>query len=114
MGNPELSEQQIIRRNSLQRLRELGINPYPAAEYPVNATTAEIKENYSQEEQNYQDVIIAGRLMSFRIMGKASFGEIQDHKGRIQIYVVRDEICPDEDKTMYNEVFKKLLDIGDN
>lgn len=113
MSNQELSEQEVIRRNSLHKLRELGIDPYPAAQYHVNATTSEIKENFSEEKKNYHDVILAGRLMSRRIMGKASFAEIQDHKGRIQIYVNRDEICPGEDKTMYNEVFKKLLDIGD-
>ena len=113
MSNQELSEQEVIRRNSLKRLRELGIDPYPAAQYNVNVTASEIKENYSDEKKNYQDVVLAGRLMSRRIMGKASFAELQDHTGRIQIYVNRDEICPDEDKTMYNEVFKKLLDIGD-
>ena len=113
MSNTELSEQEVIRRNSLKRLRELGINPYPAAQYHVNATTAEIKENFSEEKKNYQEVIVAGRLMSRRIMGKASFAELQDHTGRIQIYVNRDEICEGDDKTMYNEVFKKLLDIGD-
>jgi len=113
MSNQELSEQQIIRRNSLQKLRELGIDPYPAAEFKVNVTTAEIKQNFIEEKNNFQDVILAGRLMSRRIMGKASFAEIQDHNGRIQIYVNRDELCPGEDKTMYNEVFKKLLDIGD-
>jgi lysyl-tRNA synthetase class 2 len=113
MNNQELSEQQIIRRNSLQKLRELGIDPYPAAEFKVNITTTEIKENFREEENNLQDVALAGRLMSRRIMGKASFAEIQDHKGRVQIYVNRDELCPGEDKTMYNEVFKKLLDIGD-
>jgi len=113
MSNLELSEQEVIRRNSLQKLRELGIEPYPAAEYKVTATTVEIKENFNAEKNNYQDVVLAGRLMSFRVMGKASFAEIQDHEGRIQIYVNRDEICPGDDKTMYNEVFKKLLDIGD-
>ncbi len=113
MSYPELSEQEIIRRDSLKKLRELGIDPYPAAEYPVNTTSKEIKEKYRQEENNFQDVTLAGRLMSRRIMGKASFAEIQDHQGRIQIYVNRDEVCPNEDKTLYNEVFKKLLDIGD-
>lgn len=113
MSNLELSEQEAIRRTSLHKLRCLGIDPYPAAEYTVNATSAEIKEKYSPEQNNFQDVSLAGRLMSFRIMGKASFAEIQDHEGRIQIYVNRDEICPGDDKTMYNEVFKKLLDIGD-
>jgi len=109
----ELSEQEGIRRNSLQRIRELGIDPYPAAEYKINATSVEIKENFSEEEKNFQDVVLAGRIMSFRIMGKASFAELQDHTGRIQLYVNRDEICPGDDKTLYNDVFKKLLDIGD-
>ena len=113
MSHPELSEQEIIRRDALKKLRELGIDPYPAAEYHVNATTGEIKNNFKEEEKNFQDVSLAGRLMSRRIMGKASFAEIQDHKGRIQIYVNRDEVCPGDDKTVYNEVFKKLLDIGD-
>ncbi len=113
MSNQELSEQEVIRRESLKKLRELGIDPYPAAEYPVNATSKQIKENYSEEAKNFQEVSLAGRLMSRRIMGKASFAEIQDHQGRIQIYVNRDEICPGEDKTLYNDVFKKLLDIGD-
>jgi lysyl-tRNA synthetase class 2 len=113
MSIQELSEQEIIRRNSLQRLRELGIDPYPAPEYTINANTAEIKEKFNAEEKNFQDVSIAGRIMGFRIMGKAAFAELQDHTGRIQIYVNRDEICPGEDKILYNEVFKKLLDIGD-
>lgn len=113
MSHLELSEQEIIRRNSLNRLRELGIEPYPAAEYEINATSSEIKEQFSEEANNFQEVKLAGRIMSRRIMGKASFAEIQDAKGRIQIYVNRDEVCPDDDKTMYNEVFKKLLDIGD-
>jgi lysyl-tRNA synthetase, class II len=113
MDHLELSEQEIIRRESLKKLRELGIDPYPAAEYKVNATSREIRENYSDEEKNFQDVSLAGRIMSRRIMGKASFAELQDHEGRIQIYINRDEVCPGEDKTMYNEVFKKLLDRGD-
>ena len=113
MSNIELSEQEIIRRNSLQKLRELGINPYPADEFKTNATVKQIIENYNPESGNFQDVVFAGRLMSQRIMGKASFGELQDETGRIQIYVNRDEICPAEDKTLYNDVFKKLLDIGD-
>lgn len=113
MSNLELSEQEVIRRNSLKRMRELGINPYPAAEFKVNATSADIKANFSEEKKNYQEVVFAGRLMSRRIMGKASFAELQDHTGRIQIYVNRDEICEGDDKTLYNEVFKKLLDIGD-
>ncbi|GET30009.1 lysine--tRNA ligase [Prolixibacter sp. SD074] len=113
MSNIELSEQEIIRRNSLNRLRELGINPYPAEMYNVNATAKEIKEQFDSEKENFQDVTFAGRIMSRRIMGKASFAGLQDSTGRIQIYVNRDELCPDEDKTLYNEVFKKLLDIGD-
>lgn len=113
MNHLELSEQQLIRRNSLQKLRELDIDPYPAAEYKVNATAAEVRENYDDAKNNFPDVTLAGRLMGFRVMGKASFAELQDHTGRIQIYVNRDEICPGDDKTMYNEVFKKLLDIGD-
>lgn len=109
----EYSEQEQLRRTSLSKLRELGIDPYPAAEYPVNTTSAQIAAEYSPEKGNFKDVCIAGRLMSRRIMGAASFGEIQDESGRIQIYVKRDEICPSEDKTMYNTVWKKLLDIGD-
>jgi len=108
-----LSEQEQLRRESLAKLRELGIEPYPAAEYPVNATAAQIAEEFSEDKGNFQEVCIAGRLMSRRIMGAASFGELQDESGRIQIYVKRDEICPEEDKTMYNTVWKKLLDIGD-
>ena len=113
MANIEYNEQEQIRRDSLAKLRELGIEPYPAALYPVNARAREIAEGFDPEQGNYQQVCIAGRLMSRRIMGAASFGELQDESGRIQIYVKRDEICPDEDKTMYNTVWKKLLDIGD-
>lgn len=109
----ELSEQELVRRNSLQKMKEMGIDPYPAAEFPVNVTTSEIKENYNPELANYQDVILAGRIMSRRIMGKASFAELQDSTGRLQLYINRDEVCPDEDKSLYNDVFKKLLDIGD-
>ena len=109
----EYSEQELIRRESLAKLRELGIEPYPAAEYPVNATAGQILREYDPEKGNLQDICIAGRLMSRRIMGAASFGELQDETGRIQIYVKRDEICPGEDKTMYNTVWKRLLDIGD-
>ena len=109
----ELNEQELGRRESLGKLRELGINPYPAPLYPVNATAAEIAAGFRPEEGNFSDVCIAGRIMSRRIMGAASFMELQDHTGRIQVYVKRDEICPGEDKTMYNTVFKKLLDIGD-
>ncbi|MEY3682110.1 MAG: lysine--tRNA ligase [Bacteroidota bacterium] len=109
MSHPELSEQEIQRRESLHKLRELGIDPYPAALYPVDAFAAEIKEKFEDGKQ----VCLAGRMLSQRIMGKASFAEIQDVSGRIQVYFNRDEICPDEDKTLYNEVFKKLLDLGD-
>ena len=109
----ELTEQEQIRRNSLNELRNLGINPYPAALYEVNAKTNEILEQYPKDNTLFQNVSIAGRIMSRRIMGAASFVELQDSYGRIQLYVKRDEICPDEDKTLYNTVFKRLLDIGD-
>ena len=108
----ELSEQEIIRRNSLEELRKMGINPYPAAEYVTNAFSTDIREQFKDEDAPRQ-VSIAGRMMSQRIMGKASFMELQDSKGRIQVYVTRDDICPDENKDLYNVVFKKLLDIGD-
>ena len=101
----ELSEQEIGRRQSLQELRNMGIDPYPAAEFPTNAFSVDIKNNFKEGEK--QEVVIAGRMMSRRIMGKASFVELQDSKGRIQVYVTRDDICPDEDKDMYNKVFKK-------
>jgi lysyl-tRNA synthetase class 2 len=113
MNHIELSEQERMRRQALAELMNLGIEPFPAAAYPVNATTQEIKEKYEQTKNNYQDVSIAGRLMSKRIMGSASFAELQDQEGRIQLYITRDDICCDEDKTLYNTVFKKLLDIGD-
>ena len=109
----ELSEQEIIRRNSLAELKKLGINPYPADLYEVNATTTEILENYPKDNTLYQQVSIAGRMMSRRIMGAASFVELQDSHGRIQLYIKRDEICEGEDKTLYNTVFKRLTDIGD-
>jgi len=109
----ELSEQEVQRREKLGQLREMGINPYPAEAYDVNVTAADIKENYERAKLDYKNVSLAGRLMSRRIMGKASFGEIMDHTGRIQIYVNRDEICPEEDKNLYNNVWKKLLDMGD-
>ncbi len=108
----ELSEQEIVRRGSLEELRKLGINPYPAAEYRVTGYTDEIKASFDDNAPR-REVSIAGRVMSRRIMGKASFLEIQDSRGRIQVYVSRDDICPDEDKTFYNIVLKKLLDIGD-
>ena len=109
----ELSEQEIVRRNSLNRLREMGIDAYPAEEFVVDAWSEEAKANFNDDEAEPRQVRMAGRVMSRRIMGKASFMELQDSKGRIQVYVNRDELCPDEDKTLYNEVFKKLLDIGD-
>tara|TARA_B100001057_G_scaffold387391_1_gene394563 strand:+ start:898 stop:2421 length:1524 start_codon:yes stop_codon:yes gene_type:complete len=109
----ELSEQEIVRRESLQKLLELGINPYPSELFDVNVSATEIKKNYNSDKHGYKNIQIAGRLMSRRVMGKASFAELQDSTGRIQLYFNRDEICPDEDKTMYNIVFKKLLDIGD-
>ena len=107
----ELSEQEIGRRQSLQELRAMGINPYPAAEFPTNAFSTEIKENFKDDEE--REVVIAGRMMSRRVMGKASFAELQDSKGRIQVYITRDDICPGENKDLYNNVFKRLLDIGD-
>lgn len=113
MINMELSEQEQIRRNSMNELRALGIEPYPAAEFVVNANTEEIKENYSPEKNNFQEVSIAGRIMSRRIMGSASFFVLQDAYGKIQVYIKRDDICPEGDPTLYNTVFKKLLDIGD-
>ena len=107
----ELSEQEIGRRQSLQELRNMGIDPYPAAEFPTNAFSTEIRENFKDDEE--REVIIAGRMMSRRVMGKASFAELQDSKGRIQVYITRDDICPGENKDLYNNVFKRLLDIGD-
>lgn len=109
----ELSEQELQRRNDAEELRRLGINPYPAPMYDVNTNSQEIKEGFDKDNSKFQDIKIAGRIMSRRIMGAASFCEIQDEQGRIQLYLNRDEICPSEDKTMYNTVFKKLLDIGD-
>jgi lysyl-tRNA synthetase class 2 len=108
-----LSEQEILRRESLKQLRALGIDPYPAEEFKVNAWAKDISENFNSKPDAYKEVIIAGRIMMRRIMGSASFFELQDTTGRIQVYLKRDDICPDEDKTLYNTVFKKLLDIGD-
>lgn len=117
MSNIELSEQEQIRRQSLQKLRDMGIEPYPAAKYEVNIHTDEFKEKFSrlqvEEYAEGETLCLAGRLMSRRIMGSASFAELQDSKGRLQLYLNRDVICPGDDKTMYNDVFKKLLDIGD-
>ena len=105
----QLSDQEQVRRDKLQALRDLGINPYPAAEFPINSDSEKIKKDFSEGKK----VILAGRLMSRRIQGKASFAEVQDSNGRIQVYFNRDEICPGEDKVLYNNVYKKLLDIGD-
>ena len=109
----DYSEQEKIRRESLKKIIELGIDPYPAHEYPITTNSKEIKKKFSEKDNNFQDVSIAGRIMSRRIMGKASFMELKDFDGRIQIYLNRDELCPSDDKSMYNDVFKKFLDIGD-
>ncbi len=108
-----LSEQEQQRRLNLQAITDLGINPYPADEFEVNVTAADILANYERDKLNYKSIRIAGRIMSRRVMGSASFMELQDATGRVQAYVKRDDLCPDEDKTLYNTVFKKLLDIGD-
>ncbi len=108
----ELSEQEIVRRESLHELRKMGIDPYPAAEFPTNAFSTDIKAEYQDSEEKRQ-VVIAGRMMTRRVMGKASFIELQDSKGRIQVYVTRDDICPNDNKDLYNVVFKRLMDIGD-
>src|SRR5574344_1448143 len=110
--NQELNDQEQFRRQSLATLRSIGINPYPAAEFPTNAFSTEVKEKFTDDGEKYE-VVMAGRLMSRRIMGKASFAELKDSKGRIQLYISRDEICKGEDKELYNTIFKKLLDIGD-
>ncbi|MEM6643161.1 MAG: lysine--tRNA ligase [Bacteroidota bacterium] len=109
----QLSEQELIRRKSREELMEMGIDPYPAESFDVNINTAHIKRNFESRPDDYSNISLAGRLMSRRIMGSASFAEIQDAKGRIQIYIRRDDICPEDDKTLYNEVFKKKMDIGD-
>lgn len=108
-----LSEQELLRRNSLNQLRELGIDPYPAEAFEINANAADILANYERDKTAYKNISIAGRIMTRRIMGSASFVELQDSTGRIQVYLKRDDLCPDEDKTLYNTVFKKLLDLGD-
>ena len=108
-----LNEQELNRRNAVTQMRELGIEPYPAQMYDVNVTTKEIAEDFDPEKGNFQDITIAGRIMSRRIMGAAAFIELMDEFGRVQVYIKRDEVCPGEDKTLYNTVFKKLLDIGD-
>src|SRR5690606_33753641 len=108
-----LSEQEIQRRQSLQELRKLGIDPYPAEAFEVNANALDITANYERDKTSYKNISLAGRIMTRRIMGNASFVELQDATGRIQAYIRRDDVCPEEDKTLYNTVFKKLLDIGD-
>jgi len=113
MSQQQFSEQEEIRRTSLQEIIRLGIKPYPSEEYQINTVSREILDKFDQAKKNFQDVSIAGRIMSRRIMGNASFAELQDESGRIQIYIRRDEICPGEDKTLYNTLFKRLLDIGD-
>ncbi len=113
MSRQQLSEQEEIRRSSLQEIIQLGIKPYPSEEYPVNSKASDILKGFDPEKKNFPDVSIAGRIMSRRIMGNASFAELQDDSGRIQIYLRRDDICPGEDKSLYNTVFKRLLDIGD-
>jgi lysyl-tRNA synthetase, class II len=110
---PELSEQEQIRRQSLQEIRNMGINPYPAAKYPVSHNAADTLANFDEQPEKFEGACYAGRLMSRRIMGKASFAELMDSSGRIQIYVNRDELCPGENKDLYNTLFKRLLDIGD-
>ena len=114
-----LSEQELLRRQKRQDLMNLGIDPYPAETFEVNATAADILKNYENNKldsatDRCKDISVAGRLMGFRIMGSASFAELQDSTGRVQLYFRRDDLCPDEDKTLYNTVFKKLLDIGDS
>ena len=99
----ELSEQEIVRRQCLEELRQMGINPYPADEFPVNAYSTDIRDNFVDGEE--REVVIAGRLMGRRVMGKASFAELQDSKGRIQVYITRDDVCPGDDKDLYNKVF---------
>jgi lysyl-tRNA synthetase, class II len=115
MSTQHLSEQEIIRREKLAELTKAGIDAYPAALYPVNITAAAIKENYKGEENkdDFADVCVAGRIMSVRDMGKANFAVLQDATGKIQFYIKQDDICPDEDKSMYQNVWKKLIDIGD-
>src|ERR1700733_11562476 len=115
MSTQHLSEQEIIRREKLAELGRLGIDAYPAALYPVNITSIYIKESYRGEENKDQftDICLAGRLMSIRDMGKASFAVLQDSSGRIQLYVKRDDICPGEDKSLYDKLWKHLVDLGD-
>ena len=109
----QLSEQELLRRQKLQELQALGIDPYPPEEFKVNAGAADIRSNYERDKLNYKDISIAGRIMSVRDMGKACFAVIQDGTGRLQIYLKRDELCPGDDKTLYDVIWKKLIDIGD-
>src|SRR5690554_3584838 len=113
MEQHELSEQEQIRRDSLKELKQLGINPFPAEEYPVSHYSQDLLDNFEGNEDQYQEVCLAGRIMTRRIMGSASFAQLKDDKGRIQVYLRRDDLCPGDDKTLYNTVFKRLLDIGD-
>ena len=108
-----LSEQEQVRRENLQKIKDLGINPYPAKSFPISISSEELRAKFTEGSEDFQEITLAGRLMSRRIMGKASFANLQDSSGKIQLYVSRDDICPDEDKTLYNTVFKKLLDLGD-
>ena len=108
-----LSEQEEVRRNSLEEIRRLGVNPYPPEVFEVSTSSKEILENFEEGKPGFEAISLAGRIMSRRVMGNASFAELQDATGKIQIYIRRDEICPDEDKSLYNQVFKKYLDIGD-
>ena len=109
----ELSEQERIRRDNLEKIREMGIDPYPPEHFPVTAYAADIKANFEEQPEQYAQVTLAGRIMMVRVMGKASFAELQDSTGRIQLYISRDDICPGDDKSLYNDLFKKLMDIGD-
>ncbi len=109
----QLSDQEIVRRKNLQKIRDLGVNPFPAETFETNALAADIQAEFSEDEERFQSVRLAGRVMMTRVMGKASFAELQDSSGRIQLYIARDEICPGDDKALYNQLFKKLIDIGD-
>ena len=111
--NLTLSEQEQVKRKALEDLRELGVNPYPAESFHVNANSADIHANYERDKLAYKNISLAGRLMSMRDMGKACFAELQDEVGRIQIYVRRDDVCPGDDKTLFDVVFKKLIHMGD-
>ena len=111
--NQKISEQEQVRRDTLNKLIELGVNPYPGNLFYISTNSVEVKSEFETSPEKFKEVSIAGRIMSRRIMGKASFVEIQDGRGKIQLYISRDDICTEDDKTLYNDVFKKLLDIGD-